>query len=219
MVLSDIIIVILLAILFFLIFFNNNNNNIFKNIIKRNYSNQDKKQIQTTNLEQMSVSNMMNNINDKKIISPAGIKPFDITDELPINNTYDVQPGLYDQQPLPEKIIEEPIGEKINNTLEQETKKVDFFNEEDKTIAQLYDELLDSTNFKAVTKEPLETTERILPAYKGTTLDINNWTLYKNDKFLNGGNYDTLIGINQFEKNNTFRIPDNYNDFEIKEFI
>jgi hypothetical protein len=130
-----------------------------------------------------------------------------------------VQPGLYDQQPLPEKIIEEPIGEKVNNTLEQETRKVEFFNEEDKTISQLYDELINSTNFKAITKESLDIQERVLPAYKGNTLDINNWTLYKNDKFLNGGNYDTLIGINQFEKDNTFRVPDSYNDFEIKEFI
>jgi uncharacterized protein YoxC len=59
--LSDIIIVILLAILFFLIFFNNNNNNISNNI-NRKYSNIDKEQIQTTTIEQMSVSNMMNNI-------------------------------------------------------------------------------------------------------------------------------------------------------------
>jgi hypothetical protein len=216
--LSDIIIVILLAILFFLIFCNNNNKNISNNI-NRKYSNIDKEQIQTTTIEQMSVSNMMNNIKDQTIQSPEGIKPFEITDDIPINNTYDVQPGLYDQQPLPEKIIEEPIGEKVNNTLEQETRKVEFFNEEDKTISQLYDELINSTNFKAITKESLDIQERVLPAYKGNTLDINNWTLYKNDKFLNGGNYDTLIGINQFEKDNTFRVPDSYNDFEIKEFI
>jgi hypothetical protein len=217
---SDLIIVILLAILFFMIFFKNNKkNNDTNQSLTKNYSINEKNINLSSSLEPMSVSNMMVNIVDKAITSPRVIKPFDITDDIPINNNYDVQPGLYDQQPLPKKVIEQPMGEKINKTLEQETKTVEYFNEEDKTIAQLYDELIDTQKFKEITKESLEKTERELPAYKGSSLDINNWTLYKNDKFLNGGNYDTLMGINQFERDNTFRIPDSYNDFEIKEFI
>lgn len=220
--LLDLIIVILLAILFSILFFRNKNNNYKNNKISslsKSYTLPEKTIILSSNIEQMPVSNVINNIIDKDIISPKNIKPFDITENIPINNTYDVQPGLYDNQPLPSKILEEPIATTINKTLDKETIPIEFFNEEEKTISQLYDELVNTSKFKNNTKESLNETDRVLPAYKGTSLDVNNWTLYKNDKFLNGGNYDTLIGINPFDKTNTFRIPDSYNDFELKEFI
>lgn len=217
--LSDIIIIIFLAIVFFILFFKIDTKDNLVNNKNKNYGNKDKVQIPINNLEYMPVVDMIGDIEDKPIELPNETKPFDITSNIPINNTYDVQPGLYDQQPLPIKVIEQPVSEKIYNTLDNETQSIEHFNEEEKTISQLYDELVESNNIKPTPKESLNTTDRILQGHKGYTLDINNWTLYKNDTFLNGGNYDTLVGINQFEKNNIYRIADNYNDFEIQEFI
>jgi hypothetical protein len=216
----DIIIVFLLVILFFLIFIRKNNKTVYsQKHYDFNKKHNNLQNIIEENENTLNVSTYMDNIHDKPIQSPANIKQFNVIDDISnINNNYNVQPGLYDKQLLPKKVIDNPIKEKIDKTLDRET-KIEQFNNDDKTISQLYDELIDTDKFKITTKESLNTTHRVIPAYKGATLEINNWSLYKNDNFVNGGMYDDLIGLNQLNKSNIFRIADDYNDFEIKEFI
>jgi hypothetical protein len=191
--LTNIIITILLGILCFQIY-----NNILKNIY----------------LEGLSYNKKYTNITlpymiDKPITLPNQIKPFGVVgDSNTYNNNYDVQPGLYDNQPLKKVPVKIPIEETIKNTLEN--------NADNTKIADIFDDLID-TGYKTITKTPTNISENNIPGYKGYTLEINNWNSYKDDNYINGGVYENLIGVNT-NKENSYRVVDGYDDFEIKEF-
>jgi len=151
-----------------------------------------------------------NNIEDKPITKPYDVVPFTLdTKSNTFNNYYDVQPGLYDNQLVPIKYIPKEIGETVQENINNQINN-------EKTISEVYDNLI-LPEYKKITKEPLDNSNRSVPAYKGYSLDLNNWNLYKDDNFVNGGAYNNLIGMDT-SLENQLRVVDNYNDFEIKEF-
>jgi len=204
--LTNIIIIILLGILCFQIYIY-----LFKNkpinLENLKYDVKNKNTCRPRNIY-MPVS-YNTNITDKSIILPNQIKPFGVVgDSNTYNNNYDVQPGLYDNQQIKKVKVKMPIEETIKNTLEN--------NVNNTKIADIFDDLID-TGYKTVTKTPTNISENNISGYKGYTLEINNWNSYKDDDYINGGVYENLIGVNT-NKENTYRVVDNYDDFEIKEF-
>lgn len=188
------------------------------NIAKLKYScNINNKKSVGSTIKQKPIHNMFDQIEDKILIKPDQIKPFELAGNINIDyniyepplNQYDVQSGLYDNNPLPKQQIFKPIGVEVKN-------RVNLDSNNNIYIHEIYDNILNDR--PKTSKEIDEDKYKIIPAYKGYSLGIDNWNYYKNEDYSNGGAYETLHGIENNKKNKQ-RVIDGYNDFELKEWI
>ncbi len=200
---------------------NNHPNQIYiakNNITKVSCSNEIRNRRSVDSRNVYKTVNNLNSIEDNILVKPNQIKPFTISGNIDLKhniyvpplNQYDVQSGLYDNNSLPKPQVFKPIGVEVKNRVNLDS------NDSNKYIHEIYDEILKDRPITG--KELDDNTYKIIPAYKGSSINIDNWNYYKNEDYSNGGAYNNLIGIEN-NKTATQRIIDEYNDFELKEWI